>query len=160
MFATARVSRLVIARRAVTRTVTRTALAPGIRAAAMVLVVALGLAGCAGFPPGSGLDATEWRVTGIDGVVPVAGSEPFIRFEGDQLSGTTGCNSFGGGYTLAGDQLRIEPMSQTEMACDGPLGEQEAAMMAVLQMADRLVVAGDSMTISGPDGLLELTRVP
>lgn len=149
-------------RAAEARTTRRGPARPGIRAAAVafLVVAALGLAGCVGLLPGSGLDGSEWRVTSIDGAAPVAGSEPTIRFEDDQLSGTTGCNSFGGGYTLTGDQLRIDAMYQTEMACDGALGEQEAAMMGVLQTAERLNVAGDVMTISGPDGSLELTRVP
>ncbi len=56
------------------------------------------------------------------------------RFGDDgTVSGSAGCNSFGGSYAVADDGgLSIEPGAMTEMACDEPLMQLETAYVATL----------------------------
>ena len=55
-----------------------------------------------------------------------AGCPPTLVFAPDGLSGTTGCNSYGGTFRTDGDRITISVGAMTEMACDGPRGAQEA----------------------------------
>jgi len=138
---------------------------PGLRRWLAGLVVAVILAACGGSvgSPGStapDLEGSTWRATKIGDVSPVAEAAPTIRFEGGQAGGTTGCNTYGGAYRLAPDgSFGIDSMIMTEMACDGPRGNQERVVVAILQAADRLELVGDELRISGPQGSITFVQV-
>jgi heat shock protein HslJ len=50
------------------------------------------------------------------------------------LSGSTGCNRFNGSYVQDGDSVTLTLGAMTEMACPGPVGDQEAAVLAALPL--------------------------
>jgi heat shock protein HslJ len=54
---------------------------------------------------------------------------PTIRFLGGQVSGTTGCNSFRGTYTLDGSDLRFSPLATTLIGCPPPLEALEREVL-------------------------------
>ncbi|MFV9503790.1 MAG: YbaY family lipoprotein [Oscillochloridaceae bacterium umkhey_bin13] len=75
-----------------------------------------------------------------------------LRFEEDRLAGQSGCNNFGGGYSLNGSQITFQPFFVTSAACtDDVLNRQEQAILGALQgsapfelTAERLVLRYDN----------------
>jgi heat shock protein HslJ len=64
-----------------------------------------------------------------------------------------GCNRGGGTAIVDGDQIAFGPIATTKMACQGPAGDIEAAMLDVLR-AGRLTFAIDAsrLTLLAPNG--------
>ncbi|MCA0204273.1 MAG: META domain-containing protein [Proteobacteria bacterium] len=110
----------------------------------------------------AGQAGTRWTIVAVSGAATV--NEPEIVFEeGGRVSGTSGCNRFGGEGTQAEGILTLGPLASTRMACPGGLGEQEEAIFALL--AQPLQVALDlataAVTLTAPDGgTLALQRQP
>lgn len=74
----------------------------------------------------------SWRVTSIDGQPVIDSGKAFIRFGSDgQVTGKTGCNSFGGSYRDSGGAIAMGPTIVTQMACMPPLMDQETRFLAV-----------------------------
>ncbi|WP_299426822.1 META domain-containing protein [uncultured Shimia sp.] len=81
----------------------------------------------------TGLSGSNWLVAQINGQVVEAAQGPLLQFGSDgQVSGTSGCNRFSGGYTATGGQLEFGPLATTRMACPGPLDQQEKAFFQAL----------------------------
>ena len=105
---------------------------------------------------GDPLNGTSWQLFSIGGVPPVAGTTVTLAFENGQVSGHSGCNSFGGEYRVSGDKLEFKQMMSTLMACADPAAmEQESIFMQALGDAQRFEVADGRLQIfrSGGDAL-------
>lgn len=122
-----------------------------ILAAISVLVAACGSDSVADEGPRPSLAGTEWVLTSLNGLPPIAGTRVTLRFEPDgQVGGGAGCNSYGGSYALTADTLAFSDMAWTDMACLDPAGvmDQEIAYMQALQavtwyqMSDRALELG------------------
>jgi len=86
------------------------------------------------------LTGTLWTIDSIitgDAVSSVpAGAVATLRFMGDgQVAIQTGCNQGGGRVTVENGTLRFSDLVMTDMACDGPAGELERSVLAVVQTA-------------------------
>jgi hypothetical protein len=70
---------------------------------------------------------------------PIAAHHPLLEFEADQLSGTTGCNHYGGTYQIDENSINFDGVYSTEMACLEPDGlmEQERIYQELLRAVDR-----------------------
>ena len=112
-----------------------------------LLLVALLLAGCGN--RASGLLGTTWRLIEIDGQAPLAGTEATLHFEGQEVSGNTGCNQYFGEYTAGRSELGFGVLGQTEMACLEPEGlmAQERAYLDALSRAEQFTVADDQLRV-------------
>ena len=68
----------------------------------------------------------------------------------------TGCNEGGGRFEVSGDTLRFVDVAITEMACEGPGGELEAAVLPVLSAEglEWTVDAGSLTLMAGDRGLV------
>lgn len=78
----------------------------------------------------------------------VNGTNPTAVFGADgSLSGTTGCNSFTGTYTVKGDALTISALPTTSMPCVADVADQEAGILAALQTATHFEVARGRATL-------------
>ena len=76
-----------------------------------------------------------------------------IDFSSDgQMNGNVGCNGFGGEYKVDGDTIAFGPVMSTMMFCEGPVGDQEMATIAVFQGSATFVLDGDTLTITSADG--------
>lgn len=110
------------------------------------------LRGCGRGIPTGDLTGTYWKLVEMEGSPVVAGPggrEAHIRFdaEGSRVTGSTGCNQFGGTYDVAGDSLQFGQLVMTRMAClDGGVMEQEQAFERVLGEVNRYSVRDDSLT--------------
>lgn len=68
------------------------------------------------------------------------------------FSGSTGCNMFTATYVVDGDELELTNLEQTLRSCDGDVGAQERAMIAVLTQSLRFSIDASMLTITSPDG--------
>ena len=98
----------------------------------------------------------EWKLVSYgDAAAPtpaLPGVDTSISFEEGQFGGTVGCNSFGGDYTLSGDQLSIGSVISTMMFCD-QTSAQESAVLAILSDKTMTVsYSGNLLTLSSADG--------
>lgn len=102
--------------------------------------------------------AGNWRIVGIDGAPPLAGTEPRIAFGPTGYSGSAGCNGLQGYYLAHARHFFSPPPTQTEMAC-GPVSAQEERVGKVLVASPRIALAGDDeLALVAENGSLRLTR--
>ena len=85
---------------------------------------------------------------------PLPGSRITITFADGQVSGTAGCNQYGGSYSLNGAALAIGDLFQTEMACMDPVGvmEQEQHYLDSLRAAIAAHVYGSQLWVEVDGG--------
>jgi len=104
------------------------------------------------------LPGTQWNLVGYGQpnalTSPAAGSRPTLDFTADQMHGGTGCNSFGGGYTVDGQTLKPGQLMSTMMACADPLMQQEAALLQLFNEVTSYQVTGQQLTLTGSKGVL------
>jgi heat shock protein HslJ len=129
------------------------------------LVAACGSAGASPSPTGPAardLTGTTWRATLVRDVAPLADAPPTIRFDAGQAGGTTGCNTYGGAWTLKPDgTFSVASMVMTEMACDGARGTQEQVVIEILSKATKLEFQADgTIRISGDGGSIVFAEDP
>ena len=124
---------------------------------ALLLVVASVVSGCQVVPgPGeAAIDGTAWRAVAVAGRPVLAEATPTIRFDGDRISGTTGCNTFGGMFDLTGDRITFSELVMTEIGCGGAVGEQESRFLEALLVVERIEVGGGSLRLVGTQGSLD-----
>ena len=103
------------------------------------------------------LVGTDWNLVTWEGMTILPNAIPTIAFDENRLHGTTGCNSYGGRFTLDGTTLTIGEMEMTEMWCEGVM-DQEQAFVQVLMTAVSLTLNDDSLILHTPEG--DLTFQP
>jgi heat shock protein HslJ len=77
------------------------------------------------------------------------GTSITIEFSADEVSGSAGCNTYGGSYNTSGDSLSVSGVFATEMGCMEPAGilEQEQAYLTALRVVARYQIDGDRLEI-------------
>lgn len=68
-------------------------------------------------------------------------------FAGDRISGSGGCNRFMGGYQTQDDQLSIDTLASTRMACEESVMNQEMKYLMALEGAQRYEVNDQGLQI-------------
>lgn len=133
---------------------------------AAALAAALAIAGCDLFmPPAAGGDLDgEWRLvsgTHQGDSVPIPEDAPItMTIDGAEVGGRAACNIYGGELDVDGDRVAIGAMSMTEMGCDAPVMEAEAAYIAALGDVERWARSGSTLTFSGEAVELTYELVP
>lgn len=99
----------------------------------------------------------SWRLVSYGDPASLTPAAPdvdtsIIFDEEGQMSGNVGCNGFGGEYSINGDSIVFGQVMSTLMFCEGPAGDQETAILGVLQDAASHAVDGDTLTITSADG--------
>ena len=88
----------------------------------------------------------------------VADSQASITFNEDgTITGNSGCNGFGGEYTVDGDQITFSALVSTLMACTEPLMSQEGVVFQVLDGTVSYTIDGDTLTLTNNGMVLVLT---
>lgn len=131
----------------------------------LALLLSVLLAACSlttGSPTAS-LAGSEWVLTALNGTPPLEGSQITLSFEEDQAGGGSGCNSYGGEYTIeANDKIAFGPMLMTEMACMDPVGvmDQETAYLQTLAQTAGFEVQEDRLILKNAagDAILEFEK--
>ena len=87
--------------------------------------------GCHSSPTGSSFDqggitrlkGTRWRLDRLQGQYVLAGTTLTHRFEGEAISGFSGCNYYGAEYSIPSPgQIEIGEIALTDMKCQGGVG--------------------------------------
>jgi len=108
------------------------------------------LSACSAGKGSDALDGTAWQLVAMGEDLPLAESTLTIAFEDGQAGGFSGCNSYGGTYTIQDDKFGLKDIASTLMACLDPgVMEQEQAYLAFL---------GEVTGYSLNEGMLYLTR--
>lgn len=108
--------------------------------------------------PGMTLEGTAWSLTAfIEGATMtplLADTEITLAFEAGQASGSAGCNSYGGVYTLERGTLRIGGIAMTKMNCVTPEGLMEQEMRYGSILSDVMLFEWDTdqLTLRTADG--------
>ena len=128
----------------------------------ILFVIVVALAACSAEQPSASLIGA-WRLSSYgppDALSPaVEGSEAGITFNEDgTLAGNSGCNGYGGNYSVEGNQITFTEIVSTLIFCDEPLGGQEEAVYQVLTETATFEIEGDTLTITNNDRVLVLTR--
>lgn len=125
-----------------------------------LLVTILFLIGCSATKKTSQETITDstitgmtWKLTTLEGkaVSTPSNQEKDIHFvlqEDGKVTGSTGCNTFNGNYTLEkGNRIRFSKMASTRMACpDIPVKESD--FLQVFELADNYTVNGNTIMLN------------
>jgi heat shock protein HslJ len=102
---------------------------------------------------------TSWTLASYmnaaDRSVPAApGANATLAFaDGNKINGSTGCNQFGGTYTIDGAKLTIELGAMTQVACAGAfLTAQEAAITEGMPLVAGFTQDSSGLTLTAADG--------
>jgi heat shock protein HslJ len=122
---------------------------------ALTVFAALTLGACSGNAANSPVG--DWELVSYGSTAnptpAAAGVDTSITFASNgQVTGNVGCNSFSGNYSVNGPQITFEPIISTLMACEDPVGTQEAEVFRVFTGIVNFQVAGDTLTITTEDG--------
>jgi heat shock protein HslJ len=103
------------------------------------------------------LESTAWEMVSLDGPDESTGAPEgaSLVFAEGMVNVATGCNRGFAEATVVDDTLTLGPMGMTRMACEGPVGEWESALVEFL--ADELTFAVDGETLTLTRGAQTLT---
>jgi heat shock protein HslJ/uncharacterized membrane protein len=102
-----------------------------------------------------------WRIIRLQGGMPPEGMILTIEFGRDgQVGGNSGCNRYGGGFTLSGEGLTLGPLRATRMACPPEQMETEQRVLDLLQKVTRVTPGENAqlMLMAGDEPALVLER--
>ncbi len=128
--------------------------------ALLILVAALVTASAAGAgsAPSSPLTGKVWVATTVLGKAPLTGTQLTAEFTAaGNLTGSAGCNRFGGTFTTFGKSLRVSALSTTQMACPPKIMAQETAYLKALAGSRSYAVSGARLTLRNAAGRAVLT---
>lgn len=111
--------------------------------------------GCGGAALGS-LEGSSWRIIALNGGPPASQRAMELRFADGRISGTAGCNAFGGRYRVQGDHLIVGALISTKMACVGPGMASERAVFAILARPATLRWQNETVVLGNVAGSLAL----
>lgn len=119
----------------------------------LVLVAILTACSGSGTEDTASLDGTSWVLVTYSKNSPLAGTEPTLKFEGGQVSGSASCNSYGGSYIVDDSSLNFGDMFMTEMYCTDPEGimDQENAYLQLLGQAHSYEIQDGTLVIFSGD---------
>jgi heat shock protein HslJ len=79
-------------------------------------------------------------------------------FEDGKVTGSAGCNTYSGSYTVTAgateNEIAIGPLATTRMACEQRIMGQETLYLSSLEAAESYVIEGTTLTIYYPGGAL------
>jgi len=95
----------------------------------------------------------DWDLTSLAGQAPLPDKLVTISFSETEVTGSAGCNSYFGSYTLTGSQLSIGQLGSTMMFCEEGM-EQEQQFLAMLGTAEKIALEQATLTIHTAQGTL------
>jgi heat shock protein HslJ len=118
----------------------------------LVAVVAFGstMAACSSAEPnlnGREFVAVEMSEGGVSRAL-AAGTRISLRFTGERLDASGGCNGLGGTYRIELGRLLYERGGQTLVGCDPPVEAQDAWLLDFLDSDPTMVLAGNELVLT------------
>ena len=103
---------------------------------------------------GGGPDGA-WLLTAgrtASGALTVFADRPVtLVIDGDQVSGSAACNTYGGTAQIGSGSIRFGGLFATEMACEQPVMKLERDVFDAFAVIDTFSVETTTLTLSGPD---------
>jgi heat shock protein HslJ len=141
------------------------------RVTGLLMILVLLLAACStpaepsdGIQRPATLAGTAWRVVSVSGRAPIALAIPTATFAADRITGSGGCNSYGGTYRYdpGTGQIEMRDLGMTAMACaEAPRNDFEGLFIQALGRVNLVAIdAQGRLGLSGPGGLIVLERDP
>ncbi|MCS6827759.1 MAG: META domain-containing protein [Caldilinea sp.] len=109
------------------------------------------------------LEGVIWHIVeylGADAALNETVADATITFQGGQVAGNSGCNSFFADYALAGQQLTIAQVGSTLMMCEESIMAQEQAILAALGKVAAYAPKDDGVALLDASGAVVLTLAP
>jgi heat shock protein HslJ len=127
----------------------------------IVVILTLTMTACAddgedgGSADGGTLEGVTW-VLQRDSIGELIADAPAaarvdLLIEGDQASGTSGCNLYFGDVQIDGSAITFGTLGGTQMACEQPLMDLEVAYFAALGVVSEYEVSADQLVLTGDD---------
>jgi heat shock protein HslJ len=113
-------------------------------------------------PAAASLEGTTWKLEAYlngqgDLVSVLPDTEVTAEFQGGQVGGKAGCNSYFGPYESSGGRLTFGPIGVTEMYCaPDALMDQEGEYLAALESAASYQIVEGKLQIANADGEMVL----
>jgi heat shock protein HslJ len=105
----------------------------------MMLFLALLSSSCGLLPSSQtdNLNGTSWEMISYGGSALLPGTSMTVLFREGELNGSASCNHYFGSYKIQEEDIQVEGLGWTEMACLDPEGimEQEQTLMGLLSQA-------------------------
>ena len=106
---------------------------------------------------GNPLTDTEWRLVALGNSgapAEVVAGDATARFTtATDMTGWTGCNSYGAIYRARDSELRLDGLMWTEAGCPSQaLFQQEQRMQGLLATVERFEVSGERLTLHSEGG--------
>jgi heat shock protein HslJ len=126
---------------------------PCAAASTLLIVLAIAATACGG-SRANPLRDTAWELISLGGSERIPGRTITLRFAAGEISGSTGCNTYGGTYKATQEALTLSGVYATERACMEPEGvmAQERAYLDALYAAARYKVDGDRLEVYDANG--------
>ena len=106
-------------------------------------------------PGDGGTEGTTWLLdrASVQHLAPDAPTDARVdlTFEGDAVSGSSGCNRYGGSVEVDGSSVAFRDLFGTQMACAQTLMDLESAYLAALGTVDEQHVNGVELVLTGAD---------
>lgn len=118
-----------------------------------LMMIILLLSACNFISPTDPLDGTSWYVSAIHDSPVLEKPILSVEFKDGTVGGSSGCNSYSGDYTIRGNNISIESIAMTLMACmDMAVMEQESTFLENLENAQTFTLSENQLVIFGADG--------
>jgi heat shock protein HslJ len=108
----------------------------------------------------AGVEGREfWSTLVTDGGEPralVDGTRITLRFNGDQIGASAGCNSMGGTFGLEDSTLTVSDLFMTEIGCDPSRHDQDDFVASALMASPTIKLDGNSLTLTTSDATIQL----
>jgi heat shock protein HslJ len=102
------------------------------------------------------LTGTQWIAVEIDGV-PTGNNRSTLMFDSEtHAAGSTGCNRYFAGVTLAAQSLRFGNVGSTRMACEAPFMDQENRFVTALDAVRAHRIEGTTLLLVDDAGRTRL----
>jgi len=109
--------------------------------------------------------ATAFEAAGEGGSAAVeslpAGVKVTAMFGTDgRVSGSSGCNTYNGPFTVDGQSIKIGPVMSTMMACEAPAMQTEQLYLKALSNAAKWSIDGGNLFLRDASGAIHATYAP
>jgi heat shock protein HslJ len=122
----------------------------------ITILLTLFLSSCGVLPlnKNGSLNGTSWTLISYNGTDLLPETAMTAFFEDREINGSASCNHYFGSYTAKGDQIQIEGLGWTEMACMDPEGImlQEQQVMNLFSQAGTYSIEGQILQITTGSG--------
>jgi heat shock protein HslJ len=121
------------------------------------IAAVLALSACAGQRASAALTDHPWKLVSYGSLaspnLALPQGDTVISLEADgTISGNVGCNQFSGSYSVKGEKISFSQMVSTEMACEMPLMNQEAAAFSAFRGTRDFRLDSEHLTIYYDNG--------